>query len=304
MKIKKLLIKYLNKLPYIRGLHNQQSFLKKNLCFPVGHFYSPIVLVDQIEKRSDKIWENSEKEGIKGIDLNTEQQISLLNQLSVFYTELPFKDEKQDGIRYNYINNYYSYTDAITLYLMIRYRKPKRIIEIGSGFSSAVMLDTNELFFDSQINLTFIEPFPERLHSLLKESDKKKVTIIANEVQFVSIDIFEQLESGDILFIDSSHVAKTGSDVNFIIFEILTVLKKGVIVHFHDIFYPFEYPKNWVLKGMNWNENYFLKSFLLYNKQFKIMLFSHYLHVLHSNSFSKMSLCYKNWGGNLWIEKQ
>jgi hypothetical protein len=122
--------------------------------------------------------------------------------------------------------------------------------------------------------------------------------------QEVNIETFEKLNPGDFLFVDSTHVVKTGSDVNYIIFEILPKLKSGVIIHFHDIFYPFEYPKDWVFMGRNWNEDYFLKAFLMYNKDFEIMLFSHYLHNQHKEVFNKMPLCDKNHGGNLWLMKK
>ena len=187
---------------------------------------------------------------------------------------------------------------------MIRYLKPKQIIEVGSGFSSSVMLDTNQMFFNNEINLTFIEPYPERLYNLLKEEDKKNTEIIVDFVQNIDVTVFEQLNEGDILFIDSTHVIKTGSDVHFILFEILPKLKKGVYIHFHDIFYPFEYPKEWVYKGRNWNEDYFLRAFLMYNTEFEIELFSHYLHTHHKEVFEQMPLCYKNEGGNLWIRKK
>ncbi len=164
---------------------------------------------------------------------------------------MPFKSEKQNNLRYQFENGFYSYTDAIMLYSMIRYYKPKRIIEIGAGFSSSVMLDTNELFFENAINLTFIDPYADRLYSLITENDKKTATIIETNVQLTPLIVFEKLEQGDILFVDSAHVTKTGSDVNYILFEILPALKKGVLVHFHDVFYPFEYPKDWVFNGFN-----------------------------------------------------
>ena len=216
---------------------------------------------------------------------------------------MPFTAEKKNGLRYYFENGFFSYTDGILLYSLIRFLKPKKIIEIGSGFSSAVMLDTNELFFNNEIDLTFIEPFPERLYSAIKENDKKCTSIVVSEVQQVPLATFEELNSGDILFIDSSHVVKTGSDVCFILFEILPKIKSGVIIHFHDIFYPFEYLEAWVKEGRNWNEDYFLKAFLMYNNAFEILLFPDYLHKLYKNTFNNMPLCYQNTGGSLWLSK-
>jgi hypothetical protein len=187
---------------------------------------------------------------------------------------------------------------------MIRRFQPKKIIEIGSGFSSAVMLDTNELFFENKIKLTFIEPYASRLLSLMTESDKKSVTIIQSDVQLVGLEIFKKLQADDILFVDSTHVAKTGSDVLYILFKILPSLQSGVIIHFHDVFYPFEYPQKWVFDERSWNEDYFLKAFLMYNDKFEIVLFSDYLHRLHKEAFEKMPLSYNDTGGNFWVVKK
>jgi len=276
----------------------------KKTWVPIGHYYSPIVSVDLIKKNEHDIWKKAEKETIAGINLRTDEQIELLENFTKFYSEIPFKSSKQDNIRYQYENRFYSYTDAIILYSMIRYFKPKRIIEIGSGFSSAVMLDTNEFFFENQINLTFIEPYPARLDSILKETDKALATIIQSNVQIVDLDTFGKLQAGDILFVDSSHVVKTGSDVNYILFEILPTLQDGVLIHFHDIFHPFEYPKEWVFDARSWNEDYFLKAFMMYNNKFEIVLFSEYIHKFHQEAFANMPFSYKNTGANFWIRKK
>jgi predicted O-methyltransferase YrrM len=303
MAIKNLVKNAINSLPYIKRLHRENMNFKNNALYPAGHFYSTIISVEDIKKRQDEIWRKREIDGIDGIDLNTQEQIDLVKELSRFYDELPFAITKQDNIRYYFDNDYYSYNDGIMLYSMIRHFKPKRIIEVGSGYSSAIMLDTNQLFFNNEIKLTFIEPYPDRLYSLLKESDKRSSEIIVSNLQQVPLEHFEKLNAGDILFIDSTHVVKTGSDVNYILFEIMPRLKQGVLIHFHDVFYPFEYPKDWVFRGFNWNEDYFLKAFLMYNNEFKIKLFSEYLHKHHKEIFQNMPLTYKNPGGNIWLEK-
>jgi predicted O-methyltransferase YrrM len=304
MDLRQKLISFPNKLPSVSGLYQEYIRFKHKSCYPPGHFYSTIVSVEDIKKRQNEIWGKESTDGVKGINLMTDEQINLVKQFEDYYSEIPFSEKKSDDKRYYFENPYYSYTDAIFLYSMIRNYKPKQIIEIGSGYSSAVMLDTNERFFNNSINLTFIEPYTERLKSLLNENDYENTTIIEKDVQGVQLEVFEKLNPGDILFIDSTHVVKTGSDVNYIFFEILPKLKKGVLIHFHDIFYPFEYPKDWVFMGRNWNEDYFLKAFLMYNNEFEIKLFSHYLHKHHKNVFANMPLCLKNTGGNLWLIKK
>jgi hypothetical protein len=121
----------------------------------------------------------------------------------------------------------------------------------------------------------------------------------------VDASIFKALGQNDILFVDSTHVSKTGSDVNRILFEILPSLNRGVIIHFHDIFYPFEYPKEWVLDwaGFGWNEIYILRAFLTNNPNYTILLFNTFLEHFHKEWFLQhMPLCLRNTGGSLWIK--
>ncbi len=301
--MKKTIHKIVNKLPYIRGLYSQVQNLKKNACYPPGHFYSPIVSVEDIKNRESDIWKGVDEDFINSIDLNTEEQKAFVELLSQYYSDLPFKRENVKGLRYKFDNGLYSFTDGIILYAIIRHLKPNNIIEVGSGHSSALMLDVNQQFFNNNIDLLFIEPFPDRLYKTISENDKTSTTILVKKVQEVDLSYFKKLQKGDILFVDSTHVSKCGSDVNHILFNILPVLNAGVYIHFHDIFYPFEYPKEWVYKGMNWNEDYILRAFLMYNNDYKIKLFSHYLHKHHSSVFENMPLTYENTGGNLWLEK-
>lgn len=141
-----------------------------------------MISIAEIQKREAEISKNRVKDGIPGIDLKAKEQRNLVQQFLEYYEELPFQSGKQEKARYQFDNGSYSYTDGIVLYSMIRHIQPKRIIEIGSGHSSMVMLDTNELFFENQIDLTFIEPYPERLYSLMREDDNKKATVIVSDV--------------------------------------------------------------------------------------------------------------------------
>ncbi len=185
---------------------------------------------------------------------------------------------------------------------MIRCLKPKNIIEIGSGFSSAAMLDINEKLFNNKINITFIEPYPDVLNSLLKKTDK--INLIKSKLQNIDLKLFKILKENDILFIDSTHVSKFNSDVNYIFFNLLPVLNKNVFIHFHDIFYPFEYPKSWLEIGLAWNEAYILRAFLQYNNAFKIIFFNNYLWNFYKSLVSKkIPLFSKNSGGAIWIKK-
>lgn len=293
----------------------RQELQKWKSWKPPGHFYSPIPDLNEIREREEQIFNNS-IENIHGINLNTEHQLHLLNKLAMFYDKLPFPSDSSSDFRYHYNNEYYSYADGIVLFGMLMHLKPKRLIEIGSGFSSSLTLDTRERFLGKEPQCTFIDPNPERLYSLLSEEDKKNTDIIADKVQAVPKSLFEELEEDDILFIDSSHVSKTGSDLNCIIFEILPLLKKGVYIHLHDIFYPFEYPKEWIYEGVSWNEAYLLKAFLQYNDQFSIQIFTSQLIQNHRRDIERMmplvlnsepdtlSLYDDAPGGSIWLKRE
>jgi predicted O-methyltransferase YrrM len=269
---------------------------------PDGHFYSTIPNKEDVDlglKISDSI------QKIEGIDFNVEKQLKLVRKFSAFQEEIPFSEEKTPEYRYYFNNDFYTKGCGKTLYCMIRNFQPKNIIEIGSGFSSALMLDTNAKYFENKINCTFIEPYPEeRLNLLLKPTDYQSTKIYKNKIQEIDLDIFQNLKENDILFVDSSHVCKVGSDVHKILFEILPSLNKGVIIHFHDIMYPFEYPKQWYKEGRFWNEAYFLRAFLQYNEVFEILLWGDYLHHTNHQELEKSNSFLKDTcGGNIWLRK-
>lgn len=239
-----------------------------------------------------------------GLDLHENDQMALLKRLASYYEDVPFPWEKEDRFRYAFNNSAYSWCDAIILFCMIRHMQPKRIIEIGSGHTSGLMLDVNEVYFGSKIDCTFIEPHPELLLSILRPHETDRVKIVASKLQNVALSLFSSLERGDILFIDSSHVVKAGSDVRRLFFDILPMLSPGVFVHFHDIFDRFEYPPEWLRAGRGWNEQYILRAFLQFNFAFRIKLFTPYMITRYRSWFeSHMPDCLRNSGGHIWIER-
>ncbi len=284
-------------------LHSELSALKRKMYVRPGHFYSPIPSIDELREQEDKLFNNI-PEDIPGVNLRKKEQLDLVKNFETYYEEMPFQSQKTDNRRYFFENPAYSYSDAIFLYCMIRHAKPNKIIEVGSGYSSCVSLDTNELFFDNEISTTFIEPYPKLFLSLINEEDNKRIKLMPNVLQDISLEEFSALEENDILFIDSTHVSKTGSDVNYIFSKILPALSKGVYIHFHDIFYPFEYPKKWVYENRAWNEIYMLRAFLEYNDTFEIVLFNTFLEYFYTDYFEEhMPLCLKNPGGSIWLRK-
>ena len=272
--------------------------------FPPGHFYSPIPAIDDLERDKSRIFGPPPRE-LPGIELDEPGQLALLQIFSEqYYPDMPFDENPSGGLRYGFANTAYAHTDAIFLHCMIRHARPKRIIEVGSGYSSCVTLDTNERFFGGSIECTFIEPYPKLLKSLLKPEDAERIKVIGTRVQDVDLTAFEALTANDILFIDSTHVSKTGSDVNYLFFEVLPRLKPGVLVHLHDIFYPFEYPERWVLQGRAWSEAYLLRAFLQFNREFRVVLFANYIVTFHRALLLKMlPKCAGNFGGNIWMRR-
>jgi predicted O-methyltransferase YrrM len=302
MSIKDHFLHWLRNSEEYKNLVAENNRLNSLQGYPPGHFYSPVVDGKMLERREAEIW-GDQVRTFQGIELNVNEQLELVKTFNAYYPELPYLPEKELKTRYYFDNDYYTHNDGITLYSMIRHLAPKKIIEIGSGFSSAIMLDTNEHCFSRSIKLCFIDPYPERLFGLLNEHDKQHCQVIVTDVQAVPLELYKDLEAGDILFVDSSHVVKTGSDLHHILFNILPVLKPGVHIHFHDIFFPFEYPKAWVMAGRNWNENYVLRAFLMYNDKFRIRLFSDYLYKEHTVVYWDLPLAYNVQGTSLWIEK-
>lgn len=309
--------KLVQNLPYIRRLRAENDTLRSELArmrWKPGHFYSPVPSIDEVKNDADRIFFDS-GDSLGAIDLNETGQLNTLHAFKQFYKEIPFEAEKSDRYRYWFNNDTYSYADGVTLFCMMRHLHPQRIIEVGSGLSSALMLDVNDQFFNGQIKFAFIDPFPQRLERLLKLGDQTNHKIYATRVQDVPISIYDSLSRGDILFIDSSHVSKVGSDVNFLLFEVLPRLKSGVYVHFHDIFHPFEYPKSWVYRGVAWNEAYTLRAFLQYNTAFKIEFFVSYLLKRHHQAvLGAIPLALRSEtpemafgdapGANIWLRKQ
>ena len=184
-----------------------------------------------------------------------------------FMAAAAFSETQTVGSRYYSDNGVFPAGDAAVLRAMINALKPHRIIEIGSGFSTACMLDAiDELGLSTKV--TCIEPYADRLRGLLRRGDAPE--ILEKPVQQVELTRFSELQDGDILFIDSTHVLKTGSDIHYELFEVLPSLNPGVVVHFHDLPYPFEYPSQWVFEqNYSWNEAYGVRAFLTYNLVFR-----------------------------------
>jgi predicted O-methyltransferase YrrM len=262
-----------------------------------GHYTSALLDLRKIDEAErfdgEQLWQS--------IDLRSEAQQSYYDALLSSAIDLKFPARRTPDRAYYSDNDWFSAVDAFTLSAIMQKEKPARIIEVGSGFSSAVMLDTRRLAGLST-HLTFIEPSPERLFTLIKPEDEPRVTVIKDIVQNVTLDVFDQLEAGDILFIDSSHVVKVGSDVPWLLLVILPRLKKGVIVHVHDIFYPTSYPRDWLADGRCWNESQMLRAFLVNNNRIEVTAFNAYAQQKFPQLFKERMPSFLDTSGqSLWL---
>lgn len=269
--------------------HLKNALLASKLSYPPGHFYSPICDPNEL---LDRYQEHTASE-LRGIDLNKDGQIARFYSWQSYLADVQFSESPTLTQRYYFGGrSQYPIGDAISLCCFMRELSPRRIIEVGCGFSSACVLDTIDKYRMST-ECTFIDPYPDALLPFLNVEDRLRVSVRAMPVQYVKMSEFERLQAGDILLIDSTHVLKTCSDVAFELFDILPRLAPGVFVHFHDIHYPFEYPHRWVIQqNLSWNEAYAIRALLMYSSKFKIEFWNHYM----------TSIGYDiGHGGSLWL---
>jgi predicted O-methyltransferase YrrM len=276
-------------------------------AYPPGHFYSPIVDPIAARAKENILWPTMPHK-ILGIDFNDASHEAILTRdFPQFMPAYDYPSEASAVTTKNgfYTNNsQFSWLDSRALFVLLQKWRPKRIIEVGSGFSSLLMADVNRRFLDRKCEINCIEPYPR---PFLTAGVDGIHALIEKQIQDIPLDFFDQLNAGDILFIDSTHVAKTGSDVNYLFFEILPRLKRGVYIHIHDIFLPNEYPKEWVITvNRSWNEQYLLRALLMYSTAFKVIFGCSYafttipalvqaaLNHLERHTYA---------GGSIWLER-
>jgi hypothetical protein len=242
-------------------------------CFPMRvHFYQPVPNITDLERRN--VWSKISR--LDGIKWETQKYMENLKAVAK-HKPNPDWDRGETGVPliFNLNNSSFSYICASFLYGMIQINQPKRIIEVGSGNSSLVIRRAlNDLNKTEPVSYTIIDPYCGFDESQFS-TDSFKINILKMPVEETNLSLFEQLEDGDILFIDSSHVVRIGGDVNFEILEVLPILAPGVAVHFHDITMPYEYPKVYATNPqfrMFWTESYMLQAFLTFNNAYEILL--------------------------------
>lgn len=242
---------------------------------PPGHYYSPIPSTKDVARYAVEKW-FQEPEAIAGVDFNAAGQLRMLETLGPLTRDLAFADDAGGATRYWWDNDGFSPGDATVLAAMLMHYRPQRVLEIGAGYSTAVMLDVVERHLERPPQITCVDPEPGRLRSVLR-GDEAHLTIHETIMQDLPRELFTALAANDILFIDSSHVLKLGSDVSILFLEILPRLAPGVVVHVHDIATSFEYPLEWYEEGRAWNEAPALRAFLAFNQAYEILYFCDYM---------------------------
>ena len=263
------------------------------------HFYQPI---PDTQSLPETLWNRPSK--LVGVHMNDATQLELLrDRFPKFrdeYQGFPTKPTGEPG-RFYLNNNLFEDIDALVAYCMVRHFKPRLIIEVGSGFSSLLLGEAATR--NKHSALVCIEPFPREF---LREGFPGLQSLMEKQIQDIDLDFFSQLQSGDILFIDSSHAIKIGGDVNYLFLEVLPRLTPGVIVHVHDIFLPFDYPRDWVTKEFRfWTEQYLLQAFLVCNSEFEVLMANGYLNHYHRAQLKATFPSLSSWGGgSFWMRRK
>jgi hypothetical protein len=236
-----------------------------------GHFYSviPNITIDY----------NNNQPKFLDLDFNEESHKEILEEINNYLGNFDheFGDTnvkaRQKEFKYTLLNGAFEWMDARLLHYFLQKNKPKRIIEVGSGNSTLLTYNTKKMY-NLDLEIICIEPYPnDYIKSLHKQGE---IVLFEERLENIDLNIFKNLVENDILFIDSSHVLKLDSDVMYYFTKLLPILNKNVLVHIHDIFFPYDYPLTWLKEGRFWNEQYFLYVFLQYNSKFKIKFCNSY----------------------------
>ena len=254
--------------------------VQRNLGVSVtpSHFYFPVPDLKSLEVKD---W--SACHPCASFDFRLAEQIeSLHSKLLPFASEWAFPEVGNgDTHEFHFNNGFFEHIDAEVAYSFVRQRKPKRIIEIGGGNTTLVLCAALKKNAEAGTpgELICIQPNPA---AFLKNGLPGMTQLIEARVQQMPLDLFRTLQADDILFIDSSHVVSMDNDVLSEVLDILPELAPGVLVHFHDIFTPLDYPKKFVMTNLCfWSEQYLLQAFLSFNESFKVVWASSAMQQFH-----------------------
>lgn len=257
----------------VRAARNRSDVEAPQL-FPPGVFYSPVVNATELLREPDRsrVWPDPAPDP-PGIDMHEAAQLALLEQLAPYRLS---HEPSGGGPQYDPANDQFPPLDAALLYALVRHLRPSRMVEVGCGWSTTV---TARAIRDGDLatQLTCVEPYPrDFLRSITEVAHLRQ-----EKVEHVPWHVFDELGAGDVLFIDSSHVAKTGSDVVHQLLNVVPRLADGVVVHVHDIFIPEDYPQRTIEVGFGWNEQYLLQALLVGNARAHVLAMNRWLTLRH-----------------------
>jgi hypothetical protein len=275
-----------------------EELQRRGWHFQPNHYYWPLNDVPFL-RRHPEVWVRRSVPA--EIDWDMEGQIALLGEIAPYFAELSdVPDRAPEGPgEFVWDNDGFPRGDACSYYGILRRLGPRRVIEVGAGWSTLMM--ARAVAKNGQpCEVTLIEPEPR--WEILGEVPPGW-RFLENPVQFVDTDIFEELEAGDVLFYDGSHCVKTGSDVNWMFFEVLPRLAPGVWIHVHDVAWPWDYLPQLVLdEGLSWNEQYLVQAFLMGNRIYRPRLAMGMLAMERRDQMTAL-LSELMFGASLWIEK-
>jgi hypothetical protein len=287
---------------YRRELAERIAGDSRVLHVPPGHPYSPIPSPEDVERAAARA--ETATRTLPGIDLREEEQTALLRRLLPLYDDLRLEDDAPER-RFRLDNEYFAGSDAVYCALLLRHLRPRRVVEVGCGHSSALVLDMDERFLGGATRILLIEPDARRLRSLVPAGELEG-RLVEGLVQDVPPGRFEELADGDVLLVDSSHVLKAGSDVQYLVDEVFPRLSTGVHVHIHDVFYPFEYPRSWLATGCSVNEAYAVRALLQSSRAFEIELFAGLIERFHGDWLARhmpATLSARFPTGGIWLRR-
>lgn len=274
----------------------QHLFLRLGMIPVVDHYYEPLIDYRKVPTSPPKTH----------LNLDGAKQIQFIADFDFREELMSFPMAPTKKNRYHYHNGSFGSGDAELYYSIIRHYKPSKILEIGSGFSTLIALEAIEKTKEENppyaCEVTCIEPYE------MPFLESLNIKLLRQPVELVDKKTFSTLQQGDILFIDSSHVIRPGGDVTFLILETLSELNLGVLIHFHDIFIPHHYPREWLKDEYRlWNEQYLLEAFLLHNDSFEIAfslsyMRSHYPLAIEEK-FPILKMEPDRLPGSIWLRK-
>jgi predicted O-methyltransferase YrrM len=264
--------------------------------------------VPDLETIPDLVWE--EANPLRGLKIDVSSSLSFLEtDLAPYFSEFqPPLLADEDAGAFFLANGSYGPVDAEVLYAFIRHFKPHRVLELGSGFSSLVISDACEKnkLEGHDVEYVAVDPHPGPLVSPRRPLSLREIREIT--ARDIPLEEFEALESGDVLFVDTTHTVTLGNEVVFLVLDVLPVLRPGVIVHFHDIFLPWHYPREWFADHQYyWAEQYLLQAFLAFNATYDVVYPANLLARSHAERLRTLipsfDLCRRPGPGAFWLRR-